>query len=69
MRKFTAAIAIFASLAVFAPFAANAAVGTSMYQPSPITVHAPAAQNKKVAGGRAVYNQQLQSIYRNQAVN
>lgn len=69
MRKFTASIAILASLGVFAPFAANAAVGTSMYQPSPITAHAPVAQNKKVAEGRAVYNQQLQSIQSNHAVS
>jgi hypothetical protein len=68
MRKFTVAIAIMASLGVLAPLAANAAVGGSMYQPSPITGHAKVAQNKKFAGGRSVYNQQLQSIQSNRAL-
>ena len=68
MRKFAALMTVLASVGAFAPLAANAAVGTSMYQPNPIIVHTPAHQNKKIAMGRAVYNQQIKSIQSNHAV-
>jgi hypothetical protein len=68
MRKFAILMAVVASAGAFAPVAANAAAGTSMYQPSPIIVHTPAHQNKKIAQGRSVYNQQIRSIRGNHAI-
>ena len=65
MRKFAILMTVLASAGAFAPVAANAAAGTSMYQPSPIIVHTPAHQNKKMAQGRSVYNQQINSIRSN----
>jgi hypothetical protein len=67
MRTFTRLAAVLSIAGVFAPIAANADVGTSIYQPGPIIVHAkPATPNNKVADGRSVYNHQLKAIHNNQ---
>jgi hypothetical protein len=65
MRKFAILMTVLASAGAFAPLAANAATGTSMYQPSPIIVHTPTHHNKKMARGRAAYDQQINAIRSN----
>jgi hypothetical protein len=63
MRKLTHLAAALSIVGVFAPIAANADVGTAIYQPGPIIVHAtPTAPHNKVADGRSVYNHQLKAI-------
>lgn len=68
MRKLSILTAVLAAGAAFAPLAANADVGTSMYQPSPIIVHAPTPHHKKVAFGRSAYGQQIKAIHTARAV-
>ena len=73
MRKFAILTTILAAGAAFAPLAAHADVGTSMYQPNPIIVHAPDHRStvthpRKVAFGRSAYDQQIKAIRTARAV-
>jgi hypothetical protein len=69
MRKLDFLASVLSIVGAFAPVAANAAVGTSIYQPGPIIVHAPASkatvQNAKLARGRTVHGAQLKAIQHN----
>ncbi|HQT83516.1 MAG: hypothetical protein B7Z58_02460 [Acidiphilium sp. 37-64-53] len=71
MRKFALLASVLTVAGAFAPVAANAAVGTSIYQPSPIIVHAPSnaatVKHAKLADGRTVHTDQLDTIQRNRA--
>jgi hypothetical protein len=71
MRKLTLLASALTLAGAFAPMAADAAVGTSIYQPGPIIVHAPSnaatAKQAKLADGRTVHTDQLNAIQRNRA--
>ncbi|MCW8309513.1 hypothetical protein AruPA_21090 [Acidiphilium sp. PA] len=71
MRKFTVLASVLTIAGAFAPMAANASVGTSIYQPGPIIVHAPSnaatVKHAKLADGRTVHTNQLNAIQRNRA--
>lgn len=56
MRKFAQIVTVLTAAAAFAPLAAHADVGTSIYQPGPTIVHAQPQQ------GRTVHAQQVQAI-------
>ncbi|MCW8306776.1 hypothetical protein AruPA_06985 [Acidiphilium sp. PA] len=66
MRKMTRLLTILAVAGAFAPLAANASsVGTSMYAPSPLIVHAQPQHKAVNANGRTAHAQQMQAIARN----
>lgn len=58
MRKFTQIVTVLAAAAAFAPLAAQADVGTAMYQPGPTIVHSQPQ-------GRTAHAQQMQAIQHN----
>ncbi|HQT89827.1 MAG: hypothetical protein B7Z58_17340 [Acidiphilium sp. 37-64-53] len=66
MRKLALLASVLSIVGAFAPVAANAAVGTSIYQPGPIIVHAPSGKatvrNAKLAEGRTAHANQLKAI-------
>lgn len=65
MTKFTRVLTVLAAAGAFAPLAANAAtVGTSMYAPGPIIVHAP-VHHRDAAAGRTARVLQMQAIRKN----
>ncbi|MCW8309482.1 hypothetical protein AruPA_20925 [Acidiphilium sp. PA] len=59
MRKFTLLASVLTIAGAFAPMAANASVGTSIYQPGPIIVHAPSnastVKHAKLAEGTPLH--------------
>jgi hypothetical protein len=66
MRKLTRLLTVLAVAGALAPIAANAdSVGTSMYQPGPLIVHAQPQQNNNQAQGRTAHTLQMQAIQRN----
>ncbi|MCW8307065.1 hypothetical protein AruPA_08460 [Acidiphilium sp. PA] len=69
MRKFALFASVLSIVGAFAPVAANADVGTAIYQPSPIIVKAhsskAAVHNAKLAEGRTIHADQLKAIARN----